>query len=129
MPVIKMIHWKAATTFGDEVVDRVLNDPHWREQYPELYEQLDSPNKRTRFDAILPEAMVLEMAKDGIYAYYAHPDGERLYCYGFKDDLEDKESLPGYLSGLEAILAYGSECVFKATDTNVGYKSRDVFVE
>jgi hypothetical protein len=122
MPEIRMRHWKARTAFGDAAVDRVLSDPRWREPYPELYGQLESPDKRVRFDAVLPAPMVLEMAKHGIFVYEGDPDGERLYYLGSKGKTKTKPVR--LLSTLEAIQEYGSECVFEATDKSVGYKWR-----
>ena len=119
-----MRHWKARTTFGEKAVDRVISDSRWREQSPDLYKQLDSPDKK--FEAILPESMVLEMAKDGIYVHEGDPDGERLYCLGYKGRTKTKPAK--LLSALEAVQEYGSECVFQATDRTVGYKSEvDIF--
>jgi len=120
MPEMRMRHWKACTTFGDKVVDRIISDPRWREQYPDLYRQLDSPDKRVRYDAVLSGPIVLEMARHGIYAYEADPDGERLYCLGYTDRIKIKPA--GFLSAFDAVQGYGSECVFMATDKNVGYK-------
>jgi hypothetical protein len=120
MVEIKMRHWKARTTFGEDVVERAISDPYWRDQYPELYRQLESPNKRLRFDAVLPEPMVLEMAKNGIFVYEADLDGVRLYCLGVKGTTKTRPVR--LLSVLEAIQEYGSECVFEATDKSVGYK-------
>jgi len=84
----------------------------------ELYRQLESPDNR--LDAVLPELMVLEMAKDGIYYYRAHEDGERLFCHGYIG--EPRTRTGRFLSALEAIQEYGSECVFEATEKSVGYK-------
>jgi len=120
MPEIRMRYWKAQTTFGEEATKRVISDPKWKKQYPELYQQLESFNKRVQFDAILPEPMVLEMAVYSIYAYEADPDGERLYCLGYKDKIKVKPIQ--FLSALDAVQEYGSECVFMATDKSVGYK-------
>lgn len=120
MPKIQMRHWKARTTFGGDIVDHVISNPRWQKQYPKLYKQLESSDK---FKAILPEPMVLEMAKDGIYYYRADEDGERLYCHGYKG--EPKARIGRFLSTFEAIQEYGSECVFEATDKSVGYKWQD----
>ena len=121
MPEIRMRHWKARTAFGEKKVDLVLSDPRWKEQYPELYRQLESPDKRVRFFAILPEPIVLEMAKDGIFVYRADEDGERLYYCGYRDAL--KTRVGRFLSALDALQEYGSECVFESTDKSVGYKA------
>jgi hypothetical protein len=121
MPEMRMRHWKARTTFGEKAVDQVISDPRWREQYPELYRQLESPDKRRRFEAPLPEPMILAIAKGGIYVYEGDPDGERLYCLGYKGKTKTKPAR--LLSALEAIQEYGSECVFMATDKSVGNKS------
>jgi len=126
MTEIRMRHWKARTTFGKDAVERVISDPSWQEQYQELCRQLESPDKR--FDAILPEPMVLEIAKYGIYVYEGDPDGERLYCLGYKGKTKTKPAK--LLSALEAVQEYGSECVFQATDRSVGYKREaDTFDE
>jgi hypothetical protein len=128
MSEMRMRHWKARTTFGEKAVDQVISAPHWREQYPELYRQLESPDKKRRFEAVLPEPIVLEIAKGGIYVYEGDPDGERLYCLGYKGKTKTKPAR--LLSALEAIQEYGSECIFMATDKSVGYKSEvDTFDE
>jgi hypothetical protein len=113
-----MRHWKARTTFGEKVADRIISDPRWQEQYPDLYKQLNSPDER--FEAVLPEPMVLEMSKDGIYYYRASQDGQVLFCHGYVGEPPTKTGR--FLSALEAIQEYGSECVFLATDKSWGYK-------
>lgn len=126
MVEVRMRYAKARTTFGEEAVARVLSDPKWREQYPELFAQLASPDKR--LDAVLPEPMVIEMAKDGIYYYRAHEDGERLFCHG--QISAPPQRIGRFLSAFEAVQEYGSECVYEATEKSVGYKSMiDTFGE
>ncbi len=119
MAEVRMRYSKAQTTFGEEAVERVLADPSWQEQYPELYRQLGSLDNR--LDTVLPEPMVLEMARHGIYVYEGDTDGERLYCLGYKG--RTKTEPIKLLSALEAIQEYGSECVYEATEKSVGYKS------
>lgn len=113
MPQLRMLHWKAGEAFDHS--EDVIMDPKWREKYPEIYgEQPDSGspfpiNART----ILPEEIVLEMAKKGTYIF-GFSDGH-LGCY-----YHEKERIPStveILTPLEALLKCGGESVFEAADS------------
>lgn len=112
MPQLRMLSWKAGAAF--DKADDVYMNPEWRDKYPETYRvppDRGSPlpiNGRT----ILPEEMVIEMAKRSTYKF-GYYDGN-LACY------YENDYIPGNvekLTPLEALLKCGGESVFEAADS------------
>lgn len=116
MPQLKMRFWKAGEAF-DHSGD-VIKDLKWRDKYPELYEVRPSPGSPFPIDGrtILPEEIVIEMAKKGTYMFGIGPDGG-LACYYHEEEYISKlPPLIERVTPLEALMRCGGESVFYAAD-------------
>jgi hypothetical protein len=119
-------YWHAVQTFGAEATHGILEDPAWREKYPEIMEGVSSNDLRTKNVTLIPKEVLVAIAgrEDCLYDFYADPDGIRLYC-SFKGQplalpFDTKDAIR--LSLQEAFAEYGASCLFRAADLGIGRK-------
>jgi hypothetical protein len=105
--------WKALTCFGQEQVNKVLQDPQQRSTYPKLFETLDSANKRARYDTIIPPSLLKEIASTEPYLYVFAFRGDELIC---RDRIERIPTDFKIILPLEALERFGGDLMLAAVD-------------
>ena len=121
---------QAREIFGEQVVHVVLTSELLVAKHPLLAGHLESVDKLDYAHTFLPEEVVLAMADhaDCLIEFYTVEDGSTLYATLKEIEILRTQPLLRYKEGLrkvpirQAILEYGTRCVFKAADLGIGYK-------
>lgn len=106
--------WEAEETFGMLVVEEILQDAPWRNQYPKVFEELDgAPDNRTRDDTLIPVPMLKAMSqvKTQVYVFFVWDNALHAWPQGTK--IPDKYTI---LSAAEALEQFGTEGMYYAAD-------------
>ncbi len=111
--------WEAYDCFGGQVAEQVIQDPQWRKQYPEVFVQLDSQDRKNRNLTLIPLPMLraMALAPNQAYAYFFRDNILRTYEAGAK--IPD-----GYteISASGAMEKFGTEALHDAADKGIsGY--------
>lgn len=129
-PILSMTLWKAIDVFGEEAVQAVVKSPEFAHRYPDLLIRLQSDELRTRYDTLLPAAVVLEIAgrDDCLYDFLEDPAvgtitavvvGEPVETEGLRERGINRWVK---LDRQEALRKYGGHSLWKAVDRGVGYE-------
>jgi hypothetical protein len=105
--------WKTLACFGQEQTTKVLQDPRWRNVYPELFEVFDSATKRTKYDTTIPLPLLKEIASTEPSLYIFAFREEELIC---RDVIARIPSDFKIITPLEALERFGGDLMLEAVD-------------
>lgn len=123
--ILTLRYGLVVVTFGQRAVEGVLHQEKWIEKYPDLFQSL---KEESISYVILPGEIIYEIAgrDECLDDYWADPDGRRLYAISRKQPASNTAMLEAQalkkLSNQQALLEYGSYCLFAASDKGVGNK-------
>jgi hypothetical protein len=106
-------YWQVRACFGVAQVTQVLADSKWHDVYPSVFQNLESDDARTRYDTLIPTAILREIASSKPYLYAFGAQGNMLKCRPHPEDLPPNFR---FLSPLEALEEFGGELLLEAVD-------------
>lgn len=121
----------AYMVFGNEARDAVIRDEKWIKKYPDVIESITSSDVK-KYGTILPAEMVYEIAgrEECEFDFYTPPDGMTLHARYRHKTWDEPRAIDVLIEthgfrqvpNQQALLEYGSYCLFRAVDTGSGAK-------
>ena len=106
-------YWKVLVCFGTKQTEKVLENPHWRDVFPDVFQGLAATDLPTKGATIIPNDIVRAIAEVQPYENIFGFQGNILRTRTRPEEMPDGYEL---LTPLEALERFGGECMRQAVD-------------